>query len=147
MGCVEELGREWVAGCKSNRLILMGGWTPISSYIGAVLRSKYREVTIRTKKGERRFWTYAKDVTMKGRWRVRIVASYENPELKGEPKMDEDGLATVGSRCRYAAMEFLKSFIELVVKLARNVRNPEEILKMTKSDLKGLKTLYQMEIT
>jgi len=52
------------------------------------------------------------------------------------------GLATVGSRCRYAAMEVLKSFIELVVKLARKVRIPDEILKLTLSDLKSLKTLY-----
>ena len=56
-------------------------------------------------------------------------------------------LATVGSKCRYAAMEVLKSFIELVVKLARKVKNPEEILKMTTPDIKGLKTLYKMEIT
>nr|MDO8089794.1 hypothetical protein [Candidatus Sigynarchaeota archaeon] len=57
------------------------------------------------------------------------------------------GLATVGSRCRYAAMEVLRFFIELVVKIARKVRNPDEILNMTTSDIKGLKTLYQMEIT
>lgn len=220
MRCVEELGRGWVAGCKSNRLILMpGGWTPVSAYIQTVPRSKFKEVTIRTEKGERRFWAYAKNVTMKEGWRVRIVASYEKPELKGEPKflasnrLDWDvktiietylkrwkvdssyrdakqelgledyelrklrgirrhwlmvflahdllqlssrrggpirwmkaGLATVGSRCRYAAMEVLKSFIELVVEIVRKVGNPDEILKLTLSDLKGLKTLYQMEI-
>jgi hypothetical protein len=157
---------------------------------------------------------------MKKRWRVRIVVSYDNPELRGEPKilatnrLDWDvrtivktylkrwrvdssyrdakqelgledyelrklrgirrhwlmvflahdllqlsphrggpigwikpGLATVGSRCRYAAMEVLRSFIKLVVKIARKVRNPDEILKLTLSDIKGLKTLYQMEIT
>jgi SRSO17 transposase len=213
MKCVEELGRDWVAGCRSNRLILMpGGWTSTSAYIERVPRSRFREVKIETEKGERRFWTYAKNVTMKGRWRVRIVVSYENPELKGEPKilatnrLDWDvktiiktylkrwrvdssyrdakqmlgledyelrklrgirrhwlmvflahdllqlstrnggpigwmkaGLASVGSRCRYAAMEVLKSFIELVVNLARKIRNPEEILKLTTSDLKGLK--------
>ena len=214
MRFVEELGRDWVAGCKSNRLILMpGGWTPISAYIEAVPRSKYREVTVRTWKGERKFWAYAKNVTMKNGWRVRIVASYEN-KMEGKPKLiatnrlDWDvktiiktylkrwrvdssyrdakqelglesyelrklrgirrhwlmvflahdllqlssrkggpigwvkaGLATVGSRCRYAAMEVLKSFIELVVELARKVRTPEEILKITTSDIKDLKTL------
>jgi len=56
------------------------------------------------------------------------------------------GPATVGSRCRYAAMETLKSFIELVVELAGKVGNPNEILKLTLSDLKGLKALYQVEI-
>lgn len=44
-------------------------------------------------------------------------------------------------------MEVLRFFIELVVKIARKVRNPDEILKLTTSDIKGLKTLYQMEIT
>lgn len=220
MRFVEELGRDWVAGCKSNRLILMpGGWKPISAYIESVPRRKFREVKVRTENGERRFLAYAKNVTMKGGWRVRVVASYEN-KVEGEPKfiatnrLDWDvktiletylkrwridssyrdakqelglesyevrklrgirrhwlmvflahdllqlssrkggptgwvkaGLATVGSRCRYAAMEVLKSFIELVVKLARKVTNPEEILKLTTSDIKGLKTLYQMEIT
>jgi hypothetical protein len=57
------------------------------------------------------------------------------------------GLAAVGSRCRYAAMEVLRSFIKLVAELARKVGSPDEILKLTMSDLKGLKTLYQMEIT
>ncbi len=57
------------------------------------------------------------------------------------------GLATVGSRCRYAAMEALRSLVELVAKFAQKVRNPDEILKLTLSDLKCLKTLYQMETT
>lgn len=221
MDCVEELGRDWVAGCKSNRLILMpGGWTPISTLIEGVPKSEFKEATVQTQKGERRFWTYAKNVAMKEGWRVRIVVSYEEPELKDEPKilasnrLDWDvktiletylkrwkvdssyrdakqelgledyevrklrgtrrhwlmvflahdllqlssqrgepigwmraGLATVGSRCRYAAMEVLRSFVELVAKFAQKVRNPDEILKLTLSDLKGLKTLYQMEIT
>lgn len=220
MGCVEEVGRDWVAGCKSNRLIVMpGGWTPISSFISSIPKDRFRKIKILTEKGERGFWTYAKNVTMKEGWRVRVVASYED-EIEGEPKfivtnrLDWDvktiietylkrwridssyrdakqelgledyelrklrgirrhwlmvflahdllqlssgrggpigwvkaGLATVGSRCRYAAMEILRSFIQLVVKLARKVGNPDEILKLTLSDLKGLKTLYQMEIT
>ena len=86
MECVEEVGRDWVAACKSNRLILMpGGWTPISAYIEKVSKSRFREVTVRTEKGEKWFWAYAKNVTMKGRWRVRIVASYEN-RMEGEPR-------------------------------------------------------------
>jgi hypothetical protein len=57
------------------------------------------------------------------------------------------GLATVGSRYRYAAAEALKPLIDLVVKLAQRVRNADEILQLTLSDMKGLKTLCQMEIT
>jgi len=35
----------------------------------------------------------------------------------------------------------------LVVELAHKVRTPDENLQLTLSDLKGLKTLYQMETT
>jgi len=34
-----------------------------------------------------------------------------------------------------------------VVKLAQRVRTADQILQFTLSDMKGLKTLYQMEIT
>ena len=64
---IESLGRDWVAGCKSNRLVLMpGGWTQISAYLETVSREEFKEVVVQTGDGERRFWAYAKNVTMKG---------------------------------------------------------------------------------
>jgi len=51
------------------------------------------------------------------------------------------------SRCRHTAVEALKPFIELVMRLAQKVRTTEEILRYKLSDLRELKTLYQMEIT
>lgn len=219
--CIEELGKDWVAGCKSNRLIQTPqGWTSISTWLETVPKEEFKEVTIQTEEGERRFWAYAKNVTMKGHWRVRLVASSDDPGLEGEPKLiatcklDWDvktilktylkrgkidsfyrdakqelgledyevrklrgvkrhwlmvflahallqlssmkgglvelvkaGLKTVGSRCRYAFAEVLKSFIQLVMKMAEKLPTPEEILQFTLSDMKGLKTMYQMEIT
>jgi hypothetical protein len=59
----------------------------------------------------------------------------------------EVSLKTVGSKCRHAMMEVLRSFIELVVRLAQKVRTADEILRYALSDLRELKTLYQMEIT
>jgi len=56
------------------------------------------------------------------------------------------GLKTVGSRCRYAAFEVLRSFVDLVVRLAQRVKTVDEILRHTLSDLKELKVLYQMEM-
>jgi hypothetical protein len=218
---IDGLGKDWVAGCKSNRLILTPkGWSPIVEWLKTVLNEEVKDVVIRTGEGERHFWAYAKNVTLKGHWRVRLVASYDNPELKGEPKLiatnrlDWDvktilktylkrgkidsfyrdakqelgledyevrklrgirrhwlmvflahallqfssvkggpvawikaSLKTVGSRCRYATLEVLKSFISLVMKLAEKLPTPEEILKLTLTDWKGLKTMYQMEIT
>jgi len=218
--CIEALGRDWVAGCKQNRLILTPkGWTQASAHVETVPRSEFREVVIRTEDGERCFWAYAMNVVVKERRRVRLVASYEDGRMEGEPRLiatnrlDWDvktilktylkrwridafyrdakqelgledyevrklrgvrrhwlmvflahtllqlssrrggsvewmkaGLKTVGSRCRYAAFEVLRSFVDLVVRLAQRVKTVDEILRHTLSDLKELKTLYQMEI-
>jgi SRSO17 transposase len=217
---IEGLGKDWVAGCKSNRLVLMpDGWVSISSYLQGVKKGEFQEVVIQTAEGEKRFWAYAKNVTMKGRQRVRLLASYDDEKMEGEPKIIvtnvlswdaktilktylkrwridsfyreakqdlgledyevrkmrgvrrhwlmvflahtllqlspksgrsigsvEVSLKTVGSRCRHAALEVLRSFIELVVRLARKVRTADEILSYALSDLRELKTLYQMEI-
>jgi SRSO17 transposase len=52
---IEGLGRSWVAGCKSNRLIhTPKGWTPLSTYLEAVPRSEFKEAVIQTGDGERR---------------------------------------------------------------------------------------------
>jgi len=221
IGCIEGLGRDWVAGCKSNRLILMPkGWTPISDHLEAVPKTEFKRVIIRTEDGERSFWTYAKNVVIKGPRRIRLVVSYQDETMEGEPKIIatnrldwdtktvlktylkrwkidsfyrdakqelgledyevrkmrglrrhwlmvflahtllrlspnlgkpiewmERGLKTVGSRCRHATMEIIKTFIDLIIKLAQKVRTADEILRYTLSDLKELKTLYQMEAT
>jgi SRSO17 transposase len=218
---IEGLGKDWVAACKSNRLILMPkGWTPISTCLEAVPKTEFKETVIQTEDGEKRFWTYIKNVAIRSQRRIRIVASYEDEKMEGEPKLiatnrlDWDvktilkmylkrwridsfyrdakqelgledyevrkmrglrrhwlmvfladtllqlspnfgkpvewmkaSLKTVGSRCRYAAMDVLRSFIDLVVKLTQKARTADEILRYTLSDLKELKTLYQMEIT
>ena len=218
---IESLGKDWVAACKANRLIQMPqGWTQLSAYIKTVPKSEFKAFNVHTKEGDRRFWVYARNVTMKEGWRVRIVASYDDEKMEGEPKLiatnrlDWDAktiletylkrwkidsfyrdakqelgledyelrkmrglrrhwlmvfiadallqfsskasslvewmktsLETVGSKCRYASMEVLKSFVDLVVKLAQKAKTTDQILRYTVSDLKELKTLYQMEIT
>lgn len=56
------------------------------------------------------------------------------------------GVETVGSTCRYAGLEVLRSFIKLVMKLAQTVKTADEILKYTLSNLKELRNLHQMEV-
>jgi SRSO17 transposase len=217
---VEGLGKDWVAGCKINRLIQIGNdYVPLADYLKIVPDEAFKKVTVKTSEGERSFWTYAKNVTLKKHHqRVRVVFSYEN-NIKGEPKVlatnrlewdvktilekyllrwridafyrdakhvlgledsevrklcgskrhwlmvfladtllqfnpkaeflverVKSGFETVGSTCRYAAIEILRSFIDLVMRLARKLKTADEILKYTISNLKELKRLYQMEI-
>jgi len=216
----ESLGKDWVAGCKMNRLILTGnGAASLADYLKTVPQEEFKKVSVKTKEGERVFWTFAKNVTLKKHHqRVRIVFSYKG-EIAGEPKVlatnrlewdaktiletyllrwnidafyrdakqvlgledyevrklpgmkrhwlmvfladtllqfnskaeplveyVKGGFETVGSTCRYAAMEVLRAFIDLVMRLAQKLQTADQILKYTLSNLKETKKLYQMEI-
>ena len=218
---IQSLGKDWVAGCKINRLIQIGNsYVSLADYLQTVPKEEFKMVTLKTSDGERSFWTYAKNVTLKKHHqRVRVVFSYLNGDLTGEPKvlatnrLDWDvktiletyllrwkidafyrdakqelgledyevrklqglkrhwlmvfladtllqlnpkaerlvesvkgGVKTVGSTCRYAATEVLRSFIDLVMKLAQKVKTADEILKYTLSNLKELRNLHQMEV-
>ena len=217
---IESLGKDWVAGCKINRLILFNGKeVSLADFLKTVPPEEFKGVTLKTSDGERTFWTYAKNVTLKKHCqRVRVVFSYED-KVEGEPKVlatnrlnwdaktvvetyllrwridafyrdakqelgleDSEvrklhgskrhwlmvfladtllqlnpkaerlvervrgGFETVGSTCRYAATEVLRSFIGLVMRLAQKLKSADEILKYTLSNLKETKMLYQMEI-
>lgn len=217
---VEDLGKDWVAGCKINRLIQIGNdYVSLADYLKTVPSEVFKKVTVKTSEGERIFWTYAKNVTLKKQHqRVRVVFSYED-KVEGEPKVlatnrlewdvktivetyllrwridafyrdakqalgleDSEvrklcgskrhwlmvfladtllqfnpkagflvervkvGFETVGSTCRYAATEVLRSFIDLVMRLARKLKTVDEIFKYTLSNLKELKKLDQIEI-
>ena len=58
----------------------------------------------------------------------------------------KSGFETVGSTCRYAATEVLRSFIDLVMRLAQKLKTADDILKYSLSNLKEIKKLYQMDI-
>jgi SRSO17 transposase len=218
----EGLGKNWVAGCKINRLIQTGnGYVSLSDYLQTLPKEEFKKVSVKTVEGERCFWTFAKNVTLKKHnQRLRVVFSYLDEKLTGEPKVlatnrlnwdvktvletyllrwkidafyrdakqelgledyevrklqglkrhwlmvfladtllqlnakadvfvkcVKSDLKTVGSTCRYATLEILRSFISLVLKLAEKAKTADEILKYTLSDLKEIKTLYQMELT
>lgn len=217
---VEGLGKDWVSGCKINRLIQIGNdYVSLSDYLKTVPQEAFQKVTVKTHEGERIFYTYAKNVTLKKHHqRVRVVFSYED-KLEGEPKVlatnrlqwdvktvletyllrwridafyrdakqalgleDSEvrklhglkrhwlmvfladtllqlnpkaerlvegvkgGVKTVGSTCRFAATEVLRSFVSLVMRLAQKLKTADEILKYSLSNLKEIKKLYQMDI-
>jgi len=217
---IESLGKDWVSGCKINRIIQTeSGYVSLSDYLQTVPKEAFKKVSVKTREGERIFWAYAKNVTLKKHHqRIRVVFSYED-KIKGEPKVlatnrlqwdaktivetyllrwsidafyrdakqelgledyevrklagtkrhwlmvfladtllqfnskaeplveyVKGGFETVGSTCRYAATEVLRSLIGLVIRLAVKLKSADEILKYTLSNLKETKKLYQMEI-
>jgi len=88
VGLVESLKKDWFFGCKSDRVVLMpNGWTSLAEWAGTMPREKFEPASMWYEKKKHVFWCCAKNLKMRsldGR-RVRIVATYDNKELKGDP--------------------------------------------------------------
>ena len=85
---IESLKKDWVFGCKSDRVVLMpNGWTSLSEWSKTLPKDKFKPVNVWYEKKKHVFYCYAANLKMRsldGR-RIRIVVSYDNKELKGDP--------------------------------------------------------------
>ena len=86
---IESLAKDWVSGCKINRIIQTGeGYVSLFDYLQTLPKEEFKKVSVKTTKGERCFWTFAKNVSLKKHnQRVRVVFSYLDEKLTGEPKV------------------------------------------------------------
>lgn len=81
---VEAAHKDWVGGCPTDRLVLGDNqWTQWLAYLKTIPSAAYRPTPV----SGRVYWTFTKVLTVKSlrRRRIRIVASFDNPDLKGEP--------------------------------------------------------------
>lgn len=86
---VESLGKIWIFESKSNRVVLMpNGWVHLSDWATTIPREKFKSVRVRYKDDVHIYWCCEANLRMRsmGGRRVRVVVSYDNPELKGEPR-------------------------------------------------------------
>ena len=103
---IESLGKDWVSGCKINRIIQTeSGYVSLSDYLQTVPKEEFKKVSVKTREGERIFWAFAKNVTLKKHHqRIRVVFSYED-KLEGEPKV----LAT--NRLQWDAKTIVETYL------------------------------------
>jgi len=81
---IEDLGKDWVGGCPKDRLVLFNNhWVQLQQYLQTIPASAYRPTPVLAQN----YWAFTKVLTFKSlrRRRFRMVASYDNPDLKGEP--------------------------------------------------------------
>jgi hypothetical protein len=81
---IEDLGKDWVGGCPKDRLVLFNNhWVQLQQYLQTIPASAYRPTQVFAQN----YWAFTKVLTFKSlrRRRFRMVASYDNPDLKGEP--------------------------------------------------------------
>ncbi|MGI0085300.1 MAG: IS701 family transposase [Nitrososphaerales archaeon] len=85
---IESLKKDWVFGCKSDRVVLMpSGWTSLSEWAKTLPKDKFKPVNVWYEKKKHVFYCCAANLKMRsldGR-RVRIVVSYDNKELEDDP--------------------------------------------------------------
>jgi SRSO17 transposase len=79
---IEQRGKQWVAACKSNRLIdWCGRKVRLDEWVRTIAPDEFRPITL---KDGSRYWAYYKTVTMVNQGRVRIVASHQEENLSDE---------------------------------------------------------------
>lgn len=72
----------WVTRLKSDRNVkIRGRYVAISDFSRAIPPEAFRIVRV----GDTPYWAFSKTVDLKGVGRVRIVISYDNEELQGDP--------------------------------------------------------------
>jgi SRSO17 transposase len=85
-----SLGKVWIFQSKSDRVVLMPeGWVQLSEWAKTTVpKEKFKRVKVRYKDKEQTYWCYEANLRMrslKDAQRVRVVVSYDNPALEGEP--------------------------------------------------------------
>jgi len=87
----QSLGKIWVFQSKSDRVVLLPqGWVSLSEWAKKTMipKEKFKRVKVRYKDKEQTYWCYEANLRMRSlrdAQRVRVVVSYDNPNLEGEP--------------------------------------------------------------
>ncbi len=83
-----SLGKVWIFQSKSDRVVLMPqGWVHLSEWAKTIPKEKFKPTKVRCKDKEHTYWCFEANLRMRSMRgeRVRVVVSYDNPELNGEP--------------------------------------------------------------
>ena len=89
--CIESYGKNWVSRIKSNRIIFVSGERmSVSEFEKTIPRNKFKEIEVKDKT----YWTFTKVVSVSKLSKLRLVISYDNKELEGNP-------AFLVTNCKY----------------------------------------------
>jgi len=88
MDKIEKHGQAWVSCLAKSRLVQARGsaFETIESFAKSLSTNDFKPVIARTRHGEERtYWYFAKNIMIKDWKRLRVVISYDNKDLNGEP--------------------------------------------------------------
>ncbi len=82
-----SIDKDWIFASKSNRKIFVKDqWLKLKAFVKTLSKSEFKQVTITKANGETlTVWAYAKTVRMSKVGRVKVVITYLNEPLVGNP--------------------------------------------------------------
>jgi hypothetical protein len=88
MDRIDEHGYGWVSKLAKSRLVQTpeGGFRRIDAFAKTLPAEAFKPVQVKTRQGEdRTYWCFTRCFMLKDWKKQRMVISYDNPELTGEP--------------------------------------------------------------
>jgi hypothetical protein len=89
MDKIESYDRAWVTRMAKSRLVQLpsGKFDTVDAFAKSLPKEAFKPVTLRTRLGgERTYWVFAKNTKVKFWKKLRLVISYDNAQLTGEPR-------------------------------------------------------------
>jgi hypothetical protein len=89
MDRVDAYRQPWVCRLAKNRSVQLpsGKFDTAQAFAHSLKKEDFKPVEIKTRLGVKKtYWVFAKNVKVKFWKKLRMVISYDNPELEGEPK-------------------------------------------------------------
>jgi hypothetical protein len=89
MDKIESHGRAWVTRLAKNRLVQLpsGKFDTVEVFAKTLSNDAFKPVVLRTRLGEERtYWVFATNLKLKFWKKLRVVISYDNAQLTGEPR-------------------------------------------------------------
>ncbi|MCC7531733.1 MAG: transposase [Candidatus Melainabacteria bacterium] len=88
MGRIEEYGQAWITRLARSRLVQVatGGFVTVEEFAKTLSKEDFKRIVITTRHREARvYWCFCKNMMLKHWKKLRIVISYDNKNMEGEP--------------------------------------------------------------
>ena len=88
MARIDEYGQAWITRLAKSRLVQVatGGFITIEEFAKSLPKEAFRRTYVKTRHGEPRdYWCFGKNMMLKHWKKFRILISYDNENLEGEP--------------------------------------------------------------
>jgi hypothetical protein len=88
MDRIDDYGQAWITRLAKSRLVQIatGGFVTVAEFAKSIPKESFVPILVKTRHGEQRvYWCYGKNMMLKHWKRLRILISYDNEELDGEP--------------------------------------------------------------